>query len=123
MGAPNKVSVTRICVAGFQQSPSVWWQKLATISLLAFPTSVGWKQVCAGGKGLPVTAYSSLKAVVSLLPDLGLQQLILLSLTAVLENSFRNHAHFLWQHFFLIFEKTFSVFAKALSEAVGLFLN
>lgn len=77
-----------------------------------------------GGKGLPVTAYSSLKAVVSLLPDLGLQRLILLSLTAVSESSFRNHAHFLWQQFFfLIFENTFSVFAKALSYTVGLFLN
>jgi len=53
-----------------------------------------------GEKGLLVTAYRSLKAVVSLLPDLGLQQLILLSLTAVLESSFRNHTYFLWQKHF-----------------------
>lgn len=54
------------------------------------------------GEGLLVTAYSSLKDVVSLLPDLGLQQLILLSLAAVLESSFRNNARFLWQQFFNI---------------------
>lgn len=54
------------------------------------------------GEGLLVTAYSSLKDVVSLLPDLGLQQLILLSLAAVLGSSFRNHALFPWQQFFSI---------------------
>lgn len=56
------------------------------------------------GKGLLVAAYSSLKDVVSLLPDLGLQQLILLSLAAVSESSFGNHAHFLWQQFLNIWE-------------------
>lgn len=119
MGAPNKVSVTGSCAAGFQQSPSVWWQKLATISRLHFPLQ--WtgnrfnpeEKRGGGGKGLLVIAYRSLKALVSLLPDLGLQQLILLSLTAVLESSFRNHTYFLWQLHFLIFENTFGVFTKA----------
>jgi len=60
----------------------------------------GLKHGEGGRKGPLVTAYSSLKDVVSLLPNLGLQQLILLSLAAVSESNFRNHAHFLWQRFF-----------------------